>query len=195
MPNAYHYIGEFWKKRKSPEFRKLRRDRLIAWRREQVVTRIKRPTRLDRARQLGYRAKQGYIMVRTRIRRGSRRRPMPVQGRRPKRMGSKLIQARKNLRLMAEERVQRNFTNLQILNSYWVAQDSRHKYFEVILVDPSHPVIYNDPRISWIGEVQHKRRVNRGLTSAGKKGRGLRRRGRGAEKIRPSLRSNKRKGN
>lgn len=27
-----------------------------------------------------------------------------------------------------------------MLNSYWVAQDSSYKYFEVILVDPSHKV-------------------------------------------------------
>jgi len=29
---------------------------------------------------------------------------------------------------------------LRVLNSYWVAQDSTYKYYEVILMDPSHKV-------------------------------------------------------
>jgi len=37
-----------------------------------------------------------------------------------------------------------------------------------------------------IAQKQHHKRVFRGLTSAGKKIRGLRRKGRGAEKVRPS---------
>ncbi len=37
-----------------------------------------------------------------------------------------------------------------------------------------------------------KGRAFRGLTSAGRKSRGLRRKGKGAEKVRPSLRANKR---
>src|SRR3989344_3728329 len=56
------------------------KERLIAWRREEVVTRIERPTRLERARQVGYRAKQGFVLVRTRIRKGGRRRPTLHKG-------------------------------------------------------------------------------------------------------------------
>ncbi|MCK5341892.1 MAG: 50S ribosomal protein L15e, partial [Candidatus Heimdallarchaeota archaeon] len=55
----------------------------------------------------------------------------------------------------------------------------------------SHPVIKADPKINWICEKTNHRRVFRGLTSAGKKTRGLRNKGHGAEKIRPSLRANR----
>ena len=33
-----------------------------------------------------------------------------------------------------------------MLNSYWVSQDSSNKYFEVILVDPSHNVSRKWPK-------------------------------------------------
>ena len=62
------------------------------------------------------------------------------------------------------------------------------------MVDPNHPRIINDPKINWIGNSSNKRRVFRGMTSAGKKGRGLRKKGIGAEKIRPSLRKNRNRG-
>lgn len=39
-----------------------------------------------------------------------------------------------------QERVGRRCGGLRVLNSYWVAQDSSYKYYEVILVDPSHNV-------------------------------------------------------
>lgn len=41
-----------------------------------------------------------------------------------------------------QERVGRRCGGLRVLNSYWVAQDSSYKYYEVILVDPAHKVIY-----------------------------------------------------
>jgi ribosomal protein L15E len=40
----------------------------------------------------------------------------------------------------SQERVGRRCGGLRVLNSYWVAQDSTYKYFEVILIDPSHKV-------------------------------------------------------
>jgi large subunit ribosomal protein L15e len=101
-------------------------------------------------------------------------------------MGVKKYKPAKSLKLIAEERAARKFPNLEVLNSYWVGEDGRYKWFEVILVDPHHPVIQSDPKINWICQKQHKGRVFRGLTSAGKKVRGLRRKGRGAEKMRPS---------
>ena len=36
-----------------------------------------RPTRPDKARRLGYKAKQGYVIYRIRVRRGGRKRPVP----------------------------------------------------------------------------------------------------------------------
>jgi len=110
----------------------------------------------------------------------------PKAGRRQKRMGVAKFKPAKSLRLIAEERAARKFPNLEVLNSYWVWEDGRFKWFEVVMVDPSHPVIQSDKDVNWICEPAHRGRVFRGLTSAGKEVRGLRHKGRGAEKIRPS---------
>ncbi|XP_035845926.1 uncharacterized protein LOC110943821 [Helianthus annuus] len=67
--------------------------------------------------------------------------------------------------------------------------NSTYKYFEVILVDPAHAAIRNDPRINWIYNPLHKHRELRGLTSAGKKYRGLRGKGHLNHKARPSRRA------
>jgi large subunit ribosomal protein L15e len=101
-------------------------------------------------------------------------------------MGVKKFKPGKSLRLIAEERAARKFPNLEVLNSYWVGEDGSSKWFEIILVDPNHPAVRSDANVSWITEKQHRKRVFRTLTSAGKKVRSLRRRGRGAEKFRPS---------
>jgi len=169
----YHYIAETWKE-KSDELKALIRERLVKWRREPAVVRIDTPTRLDRARALGYKAKVGFIVVRVRVRKGGQRKPRPSSGRRPKRMGVYGYSPAKSLRLIAEERAARKFPGLEVLNSYYVAEDGRYKWYEVILVDPHHPSICNDPDINWICEPQNRGRVFRGLTSAGKKMRGLR---------------------
>ncbi|RJS78456.1 50S ribosomal protein L15e [Candidatus Bathyarchaeota archaeon] len=183
---AYKYIAEAWSKPEKSYVDELMRQRLIRWRRQPAIVRIEKPTRIDRARKLGYKAKQGFIMVRVRVRRGGLRKQRPRAGRRPKRMGVKKFKPAKSLRLIAEERAARKFPNLEVLNSYWVGEDGRSKWFEVVMVDPNHPAIKADKDVNWICENQHHRRVFRGLTSAGKKVRGLRNKGRGAEKARPS---------
>jgi large subunit ribosomal protein L15e len=185
---AYKYMAEAWAKPEKSYVDELMSQRLIEWRKQHTVTRIERPTRLDRARKLGYKAKQGFVIARTKVRRGGRRKQRPRSGRRPKRMGVKKFKPAKSIRLIAEERTARKFPNMEVLNSYWVGEDGRHKWFEVILVDKNHPVIKTDKDINWITEKQHNRRVFRSLTSAGKKVRSLRRKGRGAEKVRPSKR-------
>jgi large subunit ribosomal protein L15e len=184
---AYKYIAEAWAKPEKSFVDELMRQRLIVWRRQPVIIRVERPTRLDRARKLGYRAKQGFVVARVRVRRSGFRKQRPKAGRRPKRMGVKKFKPSKSMRLIAEERVARKFPNLEVLNSYWVGEDGVSKWFEVILVDPHHPAIMADEGINWIGQKQHHRRVFRSMTSAGKKVRSLRRRGRGAERFRPSL--------
>src|SRR2546428_11796914 len=115
-------------------------------------------------------------------------------GRHPKRRGLVKITMAKSIQRIAEERTARHYPNLEVLNSYWVGEDGTHKYYEVILVDPQHPVIRNDPKINWICEPANRGRVFRGLTSAGKKGRGLLHKGKGAEKVRPSIGSHDRLG-
>ena len=183
---AYKYIAEAWSKPKKSYVDALMRQRLVEWRQQPVVARLEHPTRVDKARRLGYKAKQGYIMARVRVRRGGMRKVRPKAGRRPKRMGVKKFKPAKSIRLIGEERTARKFPNLEVLNSYWVGEDGRSKWFEVILVDPSHPVIKADPDINWICHKKNYRRVFRSLTAAGKRVRGLRGKGTGSEKVRPS---------
>jgi len=184
--SMYKQLAEAWKNPSKSYVKELMRQRVILWRREPAILRLERPTRIDRARKLGYKAKQGFVIVRARVRRGGMRKLRPVAGRRPKRMGVKKFKPAKGLQLIAEERAARKFPNLEVLNSYWIWQDGKHKWYEIIMVDPSHPVIKSDDHINWICERPNTRRVHRGLTSAGKKMRGLRHKGRGAEKVRPS---------
>ncbi|MEM0361757.1 MAG: 50S ribosomal protein L15e [Sulfolobales archaeon] len=170
--SAYHYIAETWKER-SDVMVSLLRERFIKWRREPVVVRIDSPTRLDRARALGYEAKQGFVVVRVKVRKGGLNRPRPNSGRRPKRMGVYGYAPAKSTQLIAEERANDKYPNLEVLGSYYVGEDGIYKYYEVILVDPHHPAIKSDPDISWISEKQHRGRVYRGKTAAGRRMRGL----------------------
>lgn len=89
-------------------------------------------------------------------------------------MGVKKFVPAKSMQLIAEERAGKAFRNLEVLNSYWVGEDGQYKWFEVILVDPSHPSIMVDEDINWICDPAQRGRVHRGLTSSGKKVRGLR---------------------
>ena len=189
--SMYQYIREAWKKPKELEFWQ---QRIIKWRQEPATLRVERPTRLDRARSLGYKAKPGFIIVRQRVNRGGRQRPKIRHPRRPKAM-SRRKDLTMNYQTVAEQRAAKHYPNCEVLNSYYVGQDGLHYWYEAILVDKSHPQILADERINWIAEPQHKGRVYRGLTSAGRRGRGLLRKGKGAEKIRPSLRAHDRRGN
>ncbi len=146
----YRYLQRLWRRPKEGYLAELMRQRAIRWRRQPAIVRIDKPTRLDRARRLGYKAKKGFIVVRVRVRRGGRRKPRPKMGRRQKRMGVAKITPAKSLRLIAEERAARKYPNLEVLNSYWVWEDGMYKWFEVILVDPHHPAIKGDKGVGWI---------------------------------------------
>ncbi|KEI40886.1 uncharacterized protein L969DRAFT_86127 [Mixia osmundae IAM 14324] len=171
---AYKYVQEIQRKKQSDLVRFLLRVRCWLYRQLNVIHRTSRPSRPDKARRLGYKAKQGYVVYRVRVRRGNRKRQAhkgATYGK-PTNQGIHLKYQR-SLRSTAEERVARRCGNLRVLNSYWVNQDGVYKYYEVILVDPSHKAIRKDPRINWIVNPVHKRRESRGLTAAGKKNRGL----------------------
>ena len=187
----YKYIREAWKK-PHEGLGQLWQQRIVKWRQESATIRIERSTRIDRARSLGYKAKPGFIIVRQRVNRGGRQRPQIRHPRRPKAM-SRRKDLTINYRVVAENRAARKYPNCEVLNSYWVGEDGLCYWYEVILVDRANPSIVADPQISWI--FKHKGRSERGLTSAGRKGRGLRNKGKGAEKIRPSLRAHDRQGN
>ncbi len=189
----YRYISKAWNRPKET-IRELMRERIPEWRKGESVVRVERPLRLDRARAMGYKAKQGVVVVRARVRRGGQRKKRPNAGRKPKRMGVKKITMGKSIQWIAEERAARKYPNLETLNSYWVGEDGRYKYYEVIMIDPTHPSIKADKDLRRLTGKQHKGRVHRGLTSAGKRSRGLMQKGKGAEKIRPSIRAKGRKG-
>jgi large subunit ribosomal protein L15e len=187
MANAYHYIGEAWKKHES-SFGSPQWNRLVEWRSGASFTRVERPLRLDRARALGYKAKQGVVMVRARVRRGGLNKKRFVQGRVPSKMGVNKITMRQNTRAIAEVRAAKHFPNLEVLNSYYIGEDGKNHYYEIILLDPYHPSIESDKQLGWITQANARNRVLRGKTSAGQKHRGLLWQGRGSEHTRPSVR-------
>ena len=184
--SAYSYIREAWQDPGDGKLAELQWQRQQEWRDQGAIERIERPTRLDRARSLGYKAKQGVVLARVSVRKGSARKQRFERGRRTKRQGVNRVTRRKNLQRIGEERASRAYPNLRVLNSYWVGQDGSQKWFEVIMLDPNHPAIENDDDLSWICDDVHDGRAFRGLTSAGKRNRGLNNRGKGAEHDRPN---------
>ena len=111
---------------------------------------------------------------------------MRWKGRKAKQKGINKLTMGKSLKWIAEERAAKRYTNLEVLNSYWVGEDGKNMWFEIIMIDKHHPAIIADKQLNWICKDKAKGRVYRGLTSAGHKSRGLRWKGKGAEKMRPS---------
>ena len=174
MANSmYHYIAELWRRPYDGEMLELMRARFIRWRREPSIVRVEHPTRLDKARSIGYEAKQGFIVVRVRVRKGGMRKQRPNKGRRPKRMGVYGFSPAKSIQLIAEERAVRKYLNMEVLGSYYVGDDGVNKYLEVVLVDRSNPAILSDPNINWVAKPSQKGRVFRGKTLAGRRVKGL----------------------
>tara|TARA_Y100000310_G_scaffold316272_1_gene367768 strand:- start:1780 stop:2352 length:573 start_codon:yes stop_codon:yes gene_type:complete len=184
----YQHIRNAWKK---PDPKKLR-ELMVIWRKDNAVKKIEKPTRLDRARSLGYKAKKGYVIARVRVVRGGRQRARTNKGRKSKRHTIKKV-VKMSYKWVAEQRAQKKFPNLEVLNSYNLAKDGKHGFYEVILVDYSAPEIKSDKTINWITKKTNQHRVHRGLTSAGKKSRGLRNKS-PMNKNRPSVRAGKRRG-
>ena len=188
----YRHIKEAWDNPKEG-LGKLYQERLIQWRRNNSVVKLDRPTRLDRARGLGYKAKEGIFVVRVRVGKGGRKRRGSLKNKRKSRRATARKVLSKSYQVVAEQRADKKYVNAEVLNSYWVGEDGKHKWYEIIMVIPSHPAIKNDNELSWISSEKHRGRVWRGLTSAGKKSRGLRNKGKGAEKVRPSSSANLRR--
>ena len=185
----YHQIREAWK---SPDLDVLRK-RMTDWRKTDSIVTVDKPLRLDRARALGYKAKKGFVVARVRIRRGGHKKPRPVKGRRSKRMTT-----RKTLKMsyqwIAQQRAERKYTNLVVLNSYQIGKDGSNYFFEVIMIDPQMPEIKNDPAYAWITKGTNQKRSMRGITSAARKSRGLNASIGRSPKVRPRGRANKNKG-
>lgn len=181
----YNNVKKVWKV-STPEFKEFHRKRLTEWRAQDTTVRIDKPTRIDKARAVGYRAKQGVLIVRQRVDRGGRMRPKITGGRRSAHNYQHKNLA-KSYQSVAEERANAKFKNCEVLNSYFVGKDGLSFWYEVILLDRTSPVIQNDEVYHSI--ITQTGRVYRGLTSAARKSRGLRGKGFGYEKSRPSNRA------
>jgi large subunit ribosomal protein L15e len=159
------FISEY--KERAPQYK----ERLITWNRQAPVVMAGKPTNIARARELGYKAKQGVLVARVAVRKGRRMRPAVGGGRKPSKAGRFFSRA-KSLQVIAEEKAARKFTNLEVLNSYFVGETGEKRFYEIIMLDRSNPSVTADKRFAAV--VAHKARAQRGLTSAGRKGRGLR---------------------
>lgn len=148
------------------------KNKVRSWRRGPTMARVERPSNLPRARRLGYKAKQGYAIVRVRMDKGRRRRPTPMGGRKP-RHNYRYVQPNLSHQAIAEQRANRKYRNMEVLNSYWIGEDGNYKFFEVILAEPARESVKTD-------SISRKGKSFRGLTSQGKKARGL---GRGKGKL------------
>ncbi len=170
-------------KQRSPEYKA----RITKWSAEPPIVRIEGPTNIARARELGYKAKQGVVVARVSVRGGKKKRPANSGGRKPSKAG-RFFSRQKSAQAIAEERAGRKFTNCEVLNSYFVGEAGVLKFFEVILLERANSVILSDPQYAQV--VAQRNRATRGLTSIGKKHRGIGQRGYGTTKLRPSVRSN-----
>jgi large subunit ribosomal protein L15e len=148
---AYKYLTELYTKKQSDVLQFVSRVRCWEYRQLAVIHRASRPSRPDKARRLGYKAKQGYLIYRVRVRRGNRKKPVKKGATfgKPVRQGVNHLKFQRGLRSIAEERVGRRCANLRVwvlapaggallmsrLNSYWINQDGVYKYYEVILVE------------------------------------------------------------
>ena len=143
MPNSQDKVWLKMCKSNSTELR----EKAVIWRKQNAVTRVDKPSRITRARRLGYKAKQGITVVRMRVGTGGMRRQRPRGGRRPKHLGVTRIKAAVSMKQVAERRVLERYPNMKLLGSYFLYKDGMHYWFEIILADPSHPSIAKDKEL------------------------------------------------
>ena len=155
---AYKYIKETLQKQYKGRDETFRA-KVISWRKGEAMVKIARPSNLSRARTLGYKAKQGYVLVRIRVDKGRRARRRPRKGRKHKNYHV-YVQPQIAHQTIAEQRVNRKYRNMEVLNSYWVGEDGNYKYFEVILADSSKPSVN-------VSSAIRQGKSFRGLTSSG----------------------------
>ena len=108
------------------------RNRIEKWRKTPPVVRVENPLNPLRARALGYKATRDFVVVRSRISRGKRRRRRPDLGRKPGK-NRKTQPPGLSLRRLAENRAARRYPNLKLVNSYFAGEDGQYKFYEVIL--------------------------------------------------------------
>ncbi|MDE1825359.1 MAG: 50S ribosomal protein L15e [Candidatus Micrarchaeota archaeon] len=185
---AYKYIKQNFEASYKQRGEELKR-RISQWRTQGTVTKISQPTNMARARELGYKAKQGIIVARVKVLKGLSKRQKPVRGRKPSKYGAYYAFV-KSLQSRAEEKAARKFTNCELLNSYYVGEDGEYKFYETIFVDRNAPTVLNNPQYTQL--IANRKRVYRGLSSSGRKHRGIIRKGFGTNLNRPSVRAARR---
>ncbi len=139
-------MTETWQEMLSKRTEELKQ-KIIKWRRGPSIVRVDKPTRIDRARRLGYKAKQGFVVVRVRISKGGIRFPRPKAGRRQKKMGVVKRKGHISRKEIAIGRVKRKFPNLHPMGAYYLAEDGKYYWYEVVMVDPHHPAIKSDVEV------------------------------------------------
>ncbi|TYG73624.1 hypothetical protein ES288_D04G116100v1 [Gossypium darwinii] len=126
-----------------------KRVRCWEYRQHPAIVRVNHPTRPDKARRLGYKAKQEWSKEACSQR-------YIVYGK-PTNQGVTQLKFQHNKRSVAEERAGRKLGGLRVVNSYWINEDSTYKYFEVILVDKNRG-------LHGKGHLHHKNRPSRRAT-------------------------------
>lgn len=107
------YVEELWRKKQSDVLRFLLRVRCWEYRQCPALMRLTQPSRPDKAHRLGYKAKQGYVVYRVRVRRGNRKKQVPkgCTSGKPVRQGVTQLKPVKSLRALAEERAGRKLVS------------------------------------------------------------------------------------
>ena len=78
VKGMYSYLAKSWREHDIHSLK----EKMIQWRASDAVVKVDKPTRIDKARALGYKAKKGIIILRVRVMRGGRKRKrMGVKGR------------------------------------------------------------------------------------------------------------------
>lgn len=155
---AYKYIAKTLQKQYK-ERDSIYRGKIVSWRGGPAMVRVESPSNLVRARRLGFKAKQGYAIVRVRVDKGRRTRRRTSGGRKQKNYYL-FVQPQQSHQAIAEQRVNRVYKNMEVLNSYWAGEDGNYKFFEVILADPTKPTVN-------VSSVMRPGKAFRGLTAAG----------------------------
>ena len=130
---AFKYIRENEKKMlKDPELKK----RILSETRHvPIIVRVDRPTKLSKAKTLGYKAKPGFIVLRVRVGKGGFRRPRPVHARRPSKTGL-YFNLSKSKQRIAEERASKSYKNMRLIGSYYLVEDGKYRWYEILMMDP-----------------------------------------------------------
>ena len=140
---SYSEIGKTWQKVFHSKEGNIAQ-RAIQLRRGPTIERLERPSRLDKARMFGYKAKDGVVVVRIRLSRGGMRRKRPTSGRRSKHMGVLRMKSDEPVQHVAERRVLEKYPNMKLLGSYIFWYDGKHAWYECVLIDPLNPSIKKD---------------------------------------------------